>query len=148
MVLILDGSSEMGAHVWSGIGNLICLRHLFRARAVANLKKLCQKRPVFLHKCATCFEQPSSTNKILYCYFQIFVVVTIVEAKMWFFCWFYTCCVMQYSKPWWTVYIIFTHFSLSFALPLFSLTYNEHVKIFSLIPPSPPSYLLDSWYSY
>ena len=29
MLLILDGASEMGAHVWSEIGNLIGLRYLF-----------------------------------------------------------------------------------------------------------------------
>ena len=38
MVLTLDGSLEIGAHSCIEIGNLICLRHLLRARAVANLK--------------------------------------------------------------------------------------------------------------
>ena len=32
MVLILSGYSEIGAHVWSPLGYLICLRHLFRSR--------------------------------------------------------------------------------------------------------------------
>ena len=27
MVLILEGNSEIGEHVWSEIGYLICLRH-------------------------------------------------------------------------------------------------------------------------
>ena len=33
-VLILDGNSEMGAHVLNGLGYLYCLRHLFRFGAV------------------------------------------------------------------------------------------------------------------
>ena len=33
---ILDGDLEIGAHVWSDIGYLICSRHLFRSRAVIN----------------------------------------------------------------------------------------------------------------
>ena len=32
---MVDGSSEIRAHVWSEIGNLICLRHL---RAVADFE--------------------------------------------------------------------------------------------------------------
>ena len=27
LVLVLDGNSEIGAHVWSDAGNLICVRH-------------------------------------------------------------------------------------------------------------------------
>ena len=34
MVLMLDVNSEKGANVWSKIGNLVCLRHLVRVRAV------------------------------------------------------------------------------------------------------------------
>ena len=34
MVLILDGSSEHGAHVQSETGNLICLSHLFTMTTV------------------------------------------------------------------------------------------------------------------
>ena len=37
MVLILDGRSEMGAHVRSNLCNLICVRHLVRSGAVKNL---------------------------------------------------------------------------------------------------------------
>ena len=33
MVLILDGHSEIGAHVGRDCGNLICLRHLVISRA-------------------------------------------------------------------------------------------------------------------
>ena len=36
MVLIIDGSAEIGAHVRSNIFNLICLRHLIRSRAIIN----------------------------------------------------------------------------------------------------------------
>ena len=39
-MLILDGNSEIGAHMSSEIGKLICLRHLFKSTAVANLKGL------------------------------------------------------------------------------------------------------------
>ena len=35
---ILDGKSEIGAHVLREIGDLIWLRHLLRSRAVENLK--------------------------------------------------------------------------------------------------------------
>ena len=31
-VLVLDGNSDKGAHVWSEIFNLTCLRHFFRSR--------------------------------------------------------------------------------------------------------------------
>ena len=34
--LVLDGNSEIVAHVGSDIGYLICLRHLIRSRAVTN----------------------------------------------------------------------------------------------------------------
>ena len=36
MVLMLDGSSGISAHVWNNIFYLICLRHLIRSRAVTN----------------------------------------------------------------------------------------------------------------
>ena len=37
MLRIVDGNLEIGTQVWSDIGNLICFRHLFGSRAVANL---------------------------------------------------------------------------------------------------------------
>ena len=37
MLLVLDGNSEIGANVWSYLGRLICLRHLFRWRAVTQI---------------------------------------------------------------------------------------------------------------
>ena len=39
MALISDGNSELDAHVFRDIGNLICLRHLFRSTTVADFKK-------------------------------------------------------------------------------------------------------------
>ena len=39
MVLRLDGNSELGTNVRSDLGYFICLRHLFRSRAVQVGKK-------------------------------------------------------------------------------------------------------------
>ena len=47
MALILDGNSELGAHVWSDIRYLICLRHLFSSRLVANLLFFTYMRNMF-----------------------------------------------------------------------------------------------------
>ena len=67
MVLILDGISEMGAHVRSNLCYFICLRHEIRSRAVTNLSYFSPKRPIFLHACATCFElgKPQKNKFIL-----------------------------------------------------------------------------------
>ena len=43
MVLILDGSLEIGAHALSKIDNLICVRHLFRWKAGTNMKSIFRK---------------------------------------------------------------------------------------------------------
>ena len=56
---ILVGNSEVGAHVWSEIGNVSYVRHLFRSRA--NLIFF-HKIHVFLHTCATCSELPSNVS--------------------------------------------------------------------------------------
>ena len=37
MLLILDGISQIGAHDWSDLGYLICLRRVFRSRADTNM---------------------------------------------------------------------------------------------------------------
>ena len=37
MVLILDDNSEIGAHEWSDLDYLICLRHFFGSREATNL---------------------------------------------------------------------------------------------------------------
>ena len=51
--------SEINAHVRSDIGYLICLRHLFRSRAVTNLIFfLLFKMTISLHTCATSSELP------------------------------------------------------------------------------------------
>ena len=42
-IVILDGSSEYGAHVWSELGSLISVKHLFTSLAVSNLKFICNK---------------------------------------------------------------------------------------------------------
>ena len=71
MVLILDGNSEIVAHVWRDFVYLICLRHMFKSRAGTS-RIFPLKRPVFLHVVATCYELPSnkyhgmSKNPILY----------------------------------------------------------------------------------
>ena len=57
-VLILDGNSEISMHVWSDLGYLIFICHLFRPRAATILFFL-PKRHVYLHTCATFSELPS-----------------------------------------------------------------------------------------
>ena len=56
MVLILDGKLETGAHVWSNICYLICLRHLIRSREHSQIGFFSAKTPIFLHACTTCSE--------------------------------------------------------------------------------------------
>ena len=48
MILILDGKSKKGAHVWMDLGYLICLMHLIRTRTVTSLI-IFQKDPSSLH---------------------------------------------------------------------------------------------------
>ena len=43
MVLILDSSGDIGAHVWTDNGNMIYLRY-FGKRTVANLKFILEKK--------------------------------------------------------------------------------------------------------
>ena len=43
IVLILDGISEVGAHVRRNLGYLICLKHLFTSRAVTNRNAIYRK---------------------------------------------------------------------------------------------------------
>ena len=61
-IFIWDGNSKIGAHVWINLGNLLCLRHLIRSAAVAHVKFIFKKRPVFLHTCATGSELPANLN--------------------------------------------------------------------------------------
>ena len=60
MVPILNSNS-----VRCNLGYLICVRHLFRSRAVTNLIFVLQKRPVFLQACATYSELPSNTSAMI-----------------------------------------------------------------------------------
>ena len=57
MALILDGNTEIGAHVYNAICNLIYLMHLFRLTAVENLKLI--NKSLLLRTCARGFELPS-----------------------------------------------------------------------------------------
>ena len=66
MVLILDGNSEIVAHVRSKHCYLICLRHLIRSRTVTNRIVFSPKRRIFLHACATCSELPSTLSPMPY----------------------------------------------------------------------------------
>ena len=47
-VLILDGNSEIGAHIGSSIFSLICFRRLFRSRTVTNRIFLSEKTIFFI----------------------------------------------------------------------------------------------------
>ena len=59
LVLILNGNSEIGAHVKSNLCHLNCLMHLNRSKAVTTrIFSLCQK----LHVCATCSKLPSNIS--------------------------------------------------------------------------------------
>ena len=58
---ILDGDLEIGAHVWSDIGYLICSRHLTIPRTVINLGFFRKD----LHTCATCSLLPSNINTMI-----------------------------------------------------------------------------------
>ena len=60
MVLILDGNSEIGAHVSSSL--LTCLRHLMSSRPVTKSDFFSPKRPIFLYDRAPCFELPSNIS--------------------------------------------------------------------------------------
>ena len=62
MVVILDGNSETGAHVWRGSGSLTCFVQIDSSR---ECKIFLLKRPVFLHTCATYSVLPSNTSTII-----------------------------------------------------------------------------------
>ena len=52
MILILDGNSEICAHVKSNLFHLICSRHSIWSRVVTNQKFSSPKWPIFIHTCA------------------------------------------------------------------------------------------------
>ena len=64
MVPLLDGYSEVGAHVRRNLCYLICLRHLIRVRAVKN-RIFPQKRHIFIRACAPCSELPSHISTMI-----------------------------------------------------------------------------------
>ena len=59
MVIILDGNSDIGAHVRRNL----CF--LSRSRAVTNLIFF-SERPIFLHACAPCFELPNENQSAVH----------------------------------------------------------------------------------
>ena len=61
MVLILDASSEMGAHGRNNLCYLISLRHWIRSRKVTN-PIFFQKRPIFFHACVSFSKLSSDIN--------------------------------------------------------------------------------------
>ena len=60
MVLIIDGNSEIGAHIKSKLCYLICIRHLIRPRTVSYRNFSFPVRPIFLNACAICPELVSN----------------------------------------------------------------------------------------
>ena len=62
MALILDGKSEIGAHVRSNLYYLINFRHLSKSRAVTNRIISFYKNTAFLHAGAACSELPSNIS--------------------------------------------------------------------------------------
>ena len=48
MVLLIDGNSEIDAHVWSEISFLVCLRRLFRSTAVASSEFILKKEQILI----------------------------------------------------------------------------------------------------
>ena len=74
IVLILDGISEIDAHVRNILGYLICIRHLIRARVITNWMFLSDF--FFVHACATCSESPSYISTMIQEVLnQIYIVV-------------------------------------------------------------------------
>ena len=63
MVLIVDGNSEIDAHVGSNLCYLICLRHSIRSKAVTNRIFLFEK--TYFHACAACIELPSNISTMV-----------------------------------------------------------------------------------
>ena len=64
MLLILDGNSEIDAHIRGNHYYFIWLRHLMRSRGVTN--QIFFSGKICLHACVTCFELPSNISTMLY----------------------------------------------------------------------------------
>ena len=73
MELILDGNSEIGAHVRSNLCYLIFLRHLLRSRTVT----IVSEKTTFLYAGATCFELPSNTRTMIMPKSDIMIFITL-----------------------------------------------------------------------
>ena len=65
MVIILDGASEIVAHVRSNLFYLICYRHLMRSKSVTYQIFFLPKIPIFLHVCAIFSELPSNNSAMV-----------------------------------------------------------------------------------
>ena len=74
MVLILDGTTEIGAHKTGNLCHMICLRHLIRWRVVTN-RIFCSD--FFLHTCATCSELSSNISTMVRV--QFFYCLTVSD---------------------------------------------------------------------
>ena len=65
MALVVDGNSEIGAHIRCTLFYLISFMHLVGSKAVTFMavtdRFYSPNRPSFLHACATCSELPSNT---------------------------------------------------------------------------------------
>ena len=61
MVLVLDGNSEIGAHVRSNLFPLFMFKAFGQIESISQIEIyfISLKRPICLHACATCFELPS-----------------------------------------------------------------------------------------
>ena len=64
MVRIVDGNSEINAHVGNNFCYLICLRHLIRSNSFTN-RAFFSKKTIFLHPCATCSELSSNISSMV-----------------------------------------------------------------------------------
>ena len=58
-VLILDGGSEHGAHIWGKSGISRFVKGILLQRQSQQIHFFSQKIPILLHTCATCSELPS-----------------------------------------------------------------------------------------
>ena len=65
MVLILDSSSDRGAHVRSNLYYFMCLRHFIISRVVTS-DIFSPKTHIFLYAHATCFELPSNISTMVH----------------------------------------------------------------------------------
>ena len=67
MVYVLKCYSEIGAHVSSEIGYLICLRHFFLDIESSHKSEFFySKNLLFCYTCATCYDLPSNISTMIY----------------------------------------------------------------------------------